>query len=149
PSSNSALGVTRVEQVDQDRCPSVWLQDAEADLGGPRRHDDRARPDLPALWSALPDAGLPPPLIPDHHIHEPVVIHIEHPYAVVPSLGVPQGLSPEQVLVDALLRLAEVQELDLLPVLRDGVVDQLDDLRVLDPAVRVEDEVEDALLEHH
>ncbi len=59
-----------------------------------------------------------------------------------------QRLAREQVLVQPLLRLAEVEELDLLAVLLHGVIDQLDDLLGLDPAVRVEDEVEDPLLEH-
>ena len=62
--------------------------------------------------------------------------------------AVTQWLPASRFLLQSLLRLLERQELHLLAVLRHRVVDQLDDLLVLDPAVRVEDQVEDALLDH-
>src|SRR4051812_5962258 len=45
------------------------------------------------------------------------------------------------------MRFAEREKLDLLSVLLDGVVDELDNLIVADPAVRMKDEVHHALLE--
>ncbi len=64
-----------------------------------------------------------------------------------PSAGRSE-LASQQVLVQPIECLAKVEKLDLLAVLLDRVIDQLDDLLALDPAVGVEDQVEDALLEH-
>ncbi len=64
-----------------------------------------------------------------------------------PRLRIAQRMTAQHVLVQPLLRLAERQELHFLAVLRHRVVDEVDDLLVLDPAVRVEDQAEDALLD--
>ncbi|HTI50548.1 MAG TPA: hypothetical protein VL475_06345, partial [Planctomycetaceae bacterium] len=53
----------------------------------------------------------------------------------------------EDISFQPLQRLSKIQKLHFFPVLFHGVVDQLDDLFGLDPAVRVEDEIEYALLE--
>ncbi len=50
----------------------------------------------------------------------------------------------QYILVEPFDRLAEVQELDLLAVLGDGVVDEFVDLLGLDPVVRMKNEAIDS-----
>ena len=68
-------------------------------------------------------------------VHVAVLVEVEQSDMVVGSTSGAERPAREQVLVQPLLRLAEVEELDLLAVLLDGVIDQLDDLLALDPAV--------------
>src|SRR5262249_3513865 len=84
----------------------------------------------------------------DNYINESVVIHIEQSHSIVSAaFRISYWYAAQQVLIQLLQRLLERQELHLLAMLFNGVVDQLDDLFVLDPAVRVEDEAVDALLD--
>src|SRR5262245_24932468 len=62
-------------------------------------------------------------------------------------LRIAQRVLPEQILVQPLLRLTKVEELDPPAVFRLGIVDEIDDLFRLDPAVRMEHETEHALLD--
>jgi hypothetical protein len=68
-------------------------------------------------------------LVPDHHVHEPVAVQIHQANAVVPAQRVSQRHAGREILRQPLARVAERQELDLLPVFRLGVVDQLDEHR--------------------
>src|SRR5205807_75727 len=112
------------------------------------RHDCRRKVAVdPATFPRQPEPRPTRTLIPDHHVEVAVVIHVEKPHAVVATVRRTQRLTAQQILIDPLLRLAEGQELDLLSVLRLRIVDQFDDLLILDPAVRMKDQAEDALLD--
>ena len=71
------------------------------------------------------------------------------PQNIVTAVLRAQRLPCEQILVEAFETLLERQEEHLLTVASDGVIDELDDLIVVAPAVRVEDEVVRPLLQDH
>ena len=95
----------------------------------------------------IPNAGLPQLLVADYRVHEAVVVEVEQPDAVVLPVGGAKRLPAEKVVRESLACLAEIEELDLAAVLGGDVIDPLDQLRIFDPAVWVEDEVENTLLE--
>ena len=64
------------------------------------------------------------------------------------TVGCPQGLAAGQILGQTLVDFAEVEELDFSAMTCDGMIDQLDDLVVADPAVGMEDQREDTPFDH-
>jgi hypothetical protein len=113
-----------------------------------RRDDPRRQLRLqPLLFLRVPHPRDLELLVANDDVHVPVGVQVEQADAVVPPVGRAEGLAGEEVGVQSLLHLREREELDLLAVLLHGVVDHLHDLRRLDPPVRVEDEVQHALLD--
>ena len=139
----------------QERRVAVRLQYAEADAGIRRRRSSsssisEAGKSLTSHFAVLrrPEARLPDPVVADDHVHEAVVVHVEQADAVVLAVGGAQRLAAEQVACSAAPATSrKVRNLTFLPCFVDRMVDQLDDLLVANPAVRVEDEAEDALLD--
>ncbi len=121
---------------------SVGPDDAEMHAGMHQRYRTIRRDPFPRL--RRPAARLPDLVVADDHVHEAVVIQIEQPHAVVPAIGGAQRLSTQQVLVQSLLRFAEGEELHFFAVLRRRVFDEIDDLLIANPAVRMEDQAEHA-----
>ena len=128
----------------QERSKSVGAHDAEPDARRQLHRESRLRP---ATLGGHPEAGLPHPPVPDHDVQVAVGVEIDQPDPVIPAVVGSKRVSPEQVRVQPLLRLAKREELHLFPVARHGVVDELDDLAAAEPVVRVEDQREDALLQ--
>ncbi len=81
-------------------------------------------------------------------IQKTVVVDVGQTHTIVFALRVAKRLAIKKVLVQALLRFAEVEELHLLAVLGDGVVNDVHHLIVANPSVRMKHKAVDALLMH-
>src|SRR5688572_13288693 len=87
-------------------------------------------------------------IVADHRVEIAVIVQIDQARTVVFSIRPPKRITGQQVFVEPFLRFAKVEELDLLTVRSYGIVDELDELRAAAPAVWVEDEGEDTLLQN-
>lgn len=76
------------------------------------------------------------------------MVDVQEADPVVLPVGRPKRVSAEQVRRQAVVDLAEIEELDLPSVLADGVVDQLDHLVVADPAAGMVHQGENPPLDH-
>src|SRR5438132_5131312 len=87
-------------------------------------------------------------LVSDDDIEKTIIVHVQQAHPVVQAVRSAQGLPCEEVLVHSLLRFPEVEELYFFAMLPDGVVDKLDHLFWRDPAMRMKNKRECALLDH-
>ena len=102
----------------------------------------------PSERARRPDAGLAQLVVANDDVEIAVAIQIEQANAIVAAIGRAKRLAAEQVFGQTFAGLAKVEKLDFVSMPLDRVVDQLVDLVVLDPAVRMKHEREDALLDH-
>ena len=132
----------------------IWLTASLADgfhrVAQPPLADERERRDgaVPFAFCWLPSARLSLAADSAEHVQETVVVEIEQSDAFVLSGNASQRLFAGQILVQPFHRLLERQEFHLLAVGAFGVVDELDDLVIAEPAVRMEDRGEDTLRAH-
>src|SRR5262249_16237697 len=67
---------------------------------------------------------------------------------IVLTIGGSQGLTAQQIFVQTLLSFAEIEKLNFPAIFAHRVIDQLNDLIVANPAVRMKNQIEHALLDH-
>src|SRR5690606_28035543 len=115
-----------------------------APTGRRLRIDDRDRElglaPLASPW--VPEPHHKPALVRDDDILETVAIEIENADAVVIAVRRAEPLAAKEGAAQTLIGIAKGEEADASAVSRGRVVDQLDDLIVSDPTVRMEDERE-------
>src|SRR5881628_1877382 len=80
----------------------------------------------PSACGRVPYSGSADLLVADDHVEKTIIVHIQQAHPIVLAVRRAQGLSCEEVLVQSLLRFAEVEELYFFAVLPDRVVDKLD-----------------------
>ena len=101
----------------------------------------------PFLFLRIPNARLEELLVGANHIQTTVIIQIQQSHAIVLAVARAQRVGEQKVLVEPFLGFAKVEELHLAPVFFVRMVDELNQLLRSNPAVRMEDEGERALLQ--
>src|SRR5205807_2052309 len=138
----AALGFLVVK--DREGQP-IFLEGSEADAL--ERGDGKLACD-PLVILGGPDSCLSNLVIRDDDVHVPVVVEIEQADSVVGAARATKGRATQEVFLDPFQRLAEVEELDSLPVLALCVANEVHVLLGAAPPVRMEDHGHDALLEN-
>jgi len=141
--------------MSHDAGHSVLLENAETDAGFAVdaflvRADELAGEagGEPLAVFRGPDPSLANSAVGHYHVHESVVVCVEHADAVVLSLLVSQRVSPEKIVGQSPVHLAKVEELDPARTIANCVVDELDNLIVANPSSGVKREGVDSLFDH-
>ena len=146
-------GRTAIQRKGADQ--TIYAKNGELDARIPalidvfRNRDGHRKSRLqPPSFPRLPDTSFLQFGGSDDHIEVAVVVHIEQAHPVVLAIGGAQRMAGQQVFIKPLLRFAEIEEHDLLPVFLDGIVDEFQELFGANPAVRMENEREGSLFDH-
>ncbi len=98
------------------------------------------------LW--VPDACFGMLFVGGNHIEIAVIIQIQQAHAVVLTIGGAQRMARQKILVQALLRFTEGQELHLIAVFVNGVINQFHNLLAANPAMGMKDQIHRPLLDN-
>ena len=105
--------------------------------------ENRLQPLLPVR---LPKARPPELLIADDHIEVTIVVQVNEANAVIAAIRSAERMTGQERLVQPLLSFAESEELHALAVPAHGVIDEFHHLLAANPAMRMENKIECALL---